>query len=499
MRIQFEKKATSENLLVFFDENGELLVSKQWQKNNQELCQRLRFYIKLPEIKLKQKSVHVLFESKPTRILLACLGEKSEENSLRSVGGIIGKKLTSMRLEEISILFPTVTPSPHPLFDELEILMEGILLGLYQYSEFKSSISDNGEDENPKEMKLIRLVLKEDAQIKQKTNQAMIFAESTNLVRDWGNKPGNHFTPTHFMEQCQILAKEANLKFSFIDENKMLSLKMGCFLGVTQGSAEPGFIHILEYKTSQKKAETLLLVGKGLTFDSGGISLKPAEKMNEMKHDMCGGAAVLGAMRIIGLLKPQINVIGMIPASENLPGGKAVKPGDVLTAFNGKTVEVQNTDAEGRLILADALAYGTDKYKPDAVIDIATLTGACLVALGSYHAGMICDNETLKKQISEAAKDTGDPVWEMPGNKVYEKQIEGTISDLKNVGGREAGMITAGLFLKNFVNKIPWSHLDIAGIAWDAERIDYYPLKGATGVGTRLLASLALNWSGIKP
>ena len=237
-----------------------------------------------------------------------------------------------------------------------------------------------------------------------------------------------------------------------------------------------------------------MLVGKGLTFDSGGISLKPAPKMDEMKFDMMGGAAVLGAMQAIGALKPNINVVGLIPASENLPGPTATKPGDVLTACDGTTVEVHNTDAEGRLILADAIAYGIKTYQPDGLVDLATLTGACVVALGHYHSALLTNDENLKKRVQAASLESGDPVWELPAHDIYKKQIEGEIADLKNVGGPDGGTITAALFLKHFVGETPWVHLDIAGTAWSAERIEYYPAKGATGTGVRLLVSLAEGW-----
>ena len=247
-------------------------------------------------------------------------------------------------------------------------------------------------------------------------------------------------------------------------------------------------------KARKKNVQPVVLVGKGITFDSGGISIKPSDKMDEMKFDMMGGAGVLGAMLALAQLKPKINVIGLIPASENLPGPSANKPGDVLTACNGTTVEVINTDAEGRLILADALAYGIKTFQPDAVIDMATLTGACMVALGSYHSGLLTNDAALKAQVQAAAEASGDPVWELPSSDVYFKQIEGSITDLKNTGGKDAGTITAGLFLKHFVGKTPWVHLDIAGTAWNVERIEYYPTKGATGTGVRLLTELAMNW-----
>ena len=494
MEIKVQKTAKTTNFILLYNHQAELQVSEQWVKDNQELCSQIQPFFKLPEVKLSEQEVHLFYGPKSERVYLAGLGEPSDDNDFRSLGGRIGKKLASAKFEKISLLFPVSSNKTISMVESFQELLEGILLGRYKYTEFKRS----DEKDESQELETINILMDSIEGIEQTIAQAKIMAESTNMARDWGNKPGNHFTPGIFKKTCAEIAKESGLKFTYLDEEKMAREKMGCFLGVSQGSKEPGFINILSYRTSKEKAPTLLFVGKGLTFDSGGISLKPGAKMEEMKHDMCGGAAVLAAMRIIGLTKPNVNVVGIIPASENLPGGGALKPGDVLTAYNGKTVEILNTDAEGRLILADAIAYGVKTYKPQAVVDIATLTGACMIALGSYNSGMLSSHSSLTDQIKNSAKKTGDSVWEMPTGKAYEKQFEGTISDLKNVGGREAGMITAGLFLKQFTDDLPWAHIDIAGTAWGVEEIEYYPASGATGTGSRLLAQLALDWERIS-
>lgn len=263
-------------------------------------------------------------------------------------------------------------------------------------------------------------------------------------------------------------------------------------MGVAQGSKEPARFIILEYLPNKNLEKPLVFVGKGITFDTGGISIKPAANMDQMKYDMSGGAAVIGALAAISRLGIKRNVVGLIPTTENMPGGHAYKPGDVLKMHSGKTVEVMNTDAEGRLILADALAYAL-KYDPAAIVDLATLTGACVVALGEFAIGMMGTDDKVLKAISEAGENTFERVWQLPLWEDYKEQIKSNVADIQNVGGRSAGTITAAMFLKEFVDNKPWVHLDIAGTAW-AEKEKPYCVKGATGVGVRLLTDLVANW-----
>jgi leucyl aminopeptidase len=268
---------------------------------------------------------------------------------------------------------------------------------------------------------------------------------------------------------------------------------MGGIIGVNQGSEIPPKLIMLEYRTG-KKVPTLLLVGKGLTFDSGGISLKPSDGMQDMKYDMCGGAAVLGAMEAIGRLRPEnLDVVAMVPATDNMPGAGALKPGDVIELYNGKSVEIISTDAEGRLILADALAYGIEKYKPDAVIDLATLTGSVIIGLGHHRTGLMSNNEALSQHIMNAGEISGEPLWRLPLGKEYRKQIDSKVADLKNVGGREGGSITAAEFLQEFVAETPWAHLDIAGTAWNFTEKSYVP-KGPSGTGVRTILQIVNTW-----
>jgi leucyl aminopeptidase len=272
----------------------------------------------------------------------------------------------------------------------------------------------------------------------------------------------------------------------------MEKLGMGGILAVNQGSAIPPRMVILEYQP-EKKTETLLLVGKGVTFDSGGISLKPGAGMEEMKYDMCGGAAVLAAMQAVGEEKPALGVVAIIPATDNMPSGTAVRPGDIIHHFNRVTAEIVNTDAEGRMILADALAYGIKTYKPDGVVDVATLTGAVIIGLGHHYSGLISNNDSLALALETAGKQSGEPLWRLPLNKHYQKQIESKVADIKNIGGKAGGSITAAAYLSNFVGKTPWAHLDIAGTAWDFTEKSYIP-KGPSGIGVRTFLALIRNW-----
>jgi leucyl aminopeptidase len=266
---------------------------------------------------------------------------------------------------------------------------------------------------------------------------------------------------------------------------------MGALMGVAQGSHQPARLIVLEHKGGGA-AKPLVLVGKAITFDSGGISIKPAAGMDEMKTDMSGGAAVVGAMCAAAMLKLPINLVGIIPSTENLPGGGAYKPGDILKSMSGITIEVLNTDAEGRLILADGLAYAA-RYKPSAIIDLATLTGACVIALGSVNTGLMSNDDKLAAKLEAASAATSEKVWRLPLDDEYGDQIKSDIADIKNIGGRGAGTITAAKFLEKFVKDTPWAHLDIAGTAWGEKAKPYCP-KGATGVGVRLLAQLAKDW-----
>lgn len=315
----------------------------------------------------------------------------------------------------------------------------------------------------------------------------LAISHGESLARQLANLPANICTPSYLAEQAKVLGKAHDLKVKILDEEKMEKLGMGALLSVSKGSDEPARLIVLEYRGGKDDSAPVVLVGKGLTFDSGGISIKPAAKMDEMKYDMCGGASVFGALRAVAEMELPINVVGIIPSSENLINGKANKPGDVVTSMSGKTIEILNTDAEGRLILCDALSYA-ERYDPALVVDIATLTGAVIIALGDKASGLMANDQKLANALLKAGEQSGDRVWQLPIWEDYQKQLDSNFADMANVGGRPAGSITAACFLARFTKKYRWAHLDIAGTAWRGET-----KKGATGRPVPLLCQLLLN------
>jgi len=353
-----------------------------------------------------------------------------------------------------------------------------------------------------KKAMLKEVVLIADAKDAAKARKAVAvgtsMADAMNRARYWIDLPPSDLTPPELCDKAKILAKEGGLKFSFFTEKQIAKMGMGGLAGVSRGSHLDARLVILEYAAKRKTAPTVALIGKGVTFDSGGLNIKPGGGpggMERMKEDMSGAAAVIAAMGAIAELKPNVHVIAVVPLAENMPGHSALKPGDVVRFYNGKTAEVVNTDAEGRLILADALAYAAKHYKPDAMVDIATLTGACMYALGVFYTGLMSQHDDLAKQLEGAGERTGDRVWRLPLTDEYEPALRSPIADINNVGSVKymAGATTAGLFLKHFVGDIPWAHLDIAGTAFAVPDRPYLG-GGATGVGVRLLVDLVMNW-----
>lgn len=332
-----------------------------------------------------------------------------------------------------------------------------------------------------------------DAKVGLKTGLCVGYA--VNEARHWIDLPASIMTPEHMIEKAKSIAKEHDLKITVFNEEQVIKMGMGGLAGVSAGSVLDCYFLVLEYKAKKKSAQTIAFVGKGITFDSGGLSIKPAEGMETMKEDMAGSATVINTMRALAELKPDVNVIGITPITENLPSGTATKPGDILRFYNGKTAEVKNTDAEGRLVLADALSYAVKHYKLDAIIDIATLTGSCAHALGPLYTGLMSQHDDLVQRVQQAAEVSGDFVWRLPMNDDYKAAIRSEVADMANIGSRTymAGAITAAFFLQNFVDDVPWVHLDIAGTAFDVPDRPYYR-RGATGAGLRLLVELAMNW-----
>jgi leucyl aminopeptidase len=329
-------------------------------------------------------------------------------------------------------------------------------------------------------------------QLQQALDEANATADGAELARNLGNLPGNLCTPTYLADEAKKLARQFKLGIEVLERRDMERLGMGAFLAVTRGSHQPPKFIILRYTGAAKTRKPLVLVGKGITFDTGGISLKPSGEMDEMKFDMSGAGSVLGALRALAGMRAPINVIGVIASCENMPGGSAIKPGDVVTTLSGQTVEILNTDAEGRLILCDALSYAA-RFEPEAVINIATLTGACVIALGHVASGLFANDQKLADEIREAGEDAWDRVWQMPLWEDYQEQLRSNFADFANIGGRPGGAITAACFLARFTRKLRWAHLDVAGTAWKSGRD-----KGSTGRPVPLLVRFALRHAGRK-
>ncbi len=320
--------------------------------------------------------------------------------------------------------------------------------------------------------------------------QGLALGHGMSLAKDLGNLPGNVCTPTYLAEQAKALAKRYRMKAQILERADMKKLGMGTLLSVARGSAEPPKLIVLEYRNGPKSQKPVVLVGKGVTFDTGGTSLKPAGEMDEMKFDMSGAGSVLGTLKAVGEMRLPINVIGIIPATENMPGSRATKPGDIVTSMSGQTVEVLNTDAEGRLILCDALTYA-ERYEPAAVIDIATLTGACVIALGHVVSGLFANNDALAQEVLTAGEASHDRAWHMPLHDEYQDQLKSNFADFANIGGRPAGAVTAACYLSRFTKKFKWAHLDVAGTAWKSGKE-----KGSTGRPVPLLTQFLISRAG---
>lgn len=379
--------------------------------------------------------------------------------------------------------------APFAATEHVAACAEGAVLGDYETDRYKTE----GKDERKPLDRLFVAVPGISPELEQAALRGRILAESQNFTRDLVNEPANLLPPLELAERARRMAAECGLECEILDRDRMAHLGMGALLGVAAGSQQPPALIIVRYKPEAPAGEAHLgLVGKGVTFDTGGISIKPSENMEKMKYDMAGGAAVLGAMRAMAQLKPPIAVTAFIPAVENMPGGRAQRPGDIVTTLSGKTVEVLNTDAEGRLILADAITYAK-RLGCTHLVDVATLTGAIVVALGFVNVGVFSNNDALREQLLAASRTAGEKMWPMPLDDEYKEALKSAFADIPNVGNRWGGAITAAMFLKEFVESTPWVHLDIAGTAW-LEEAKPFMAKGPTGVTVRTLAHLALSW-----
>jgi len=426
------------------------------------------------------------------RLVLIGLGDEktASAETLRAAGGRVAKALARAKAKNGSLAVPAlrrVNPE-----EASQALSEGVVLGAYRFDKYKS-----GNDKPPmlEAITLLAPDARQVAPLRRGAKLGQVLAESANFARDLSNEPGGTCTPEHLASEARKLARAHGLKVTVLAEKELEREKMAGILTVGRGSAHPPRLIVLEHGAPAKgarKRPTLAFVGKGITFDSGGISIKPAASMDEMKHDMSGGAAVLGAMRAAALLDLPCHVVGIVAAAQNMPDGNAYVPGDIIRSAHGKTIEVLNTDAEGRIVLADALHHATS-YKPDAIVDLATLTGACVVALGEVACAVLGSDEKLIAKVRAAATTTHERAWPLPLWEEHKAAIKGTVGDIVNTGGRNGGVSTAAAFLSHFVGETPWVHLDIAGTAWTTKEMPYYA-KGATGFGVRLLIELVRRW-----
>ncbi len=482
MEITLERKSPSDVeadalILLEFEENSSLPPGYAPMREAGELTGKAKEFA----------LIHHVAGYHAHRILMAGAGsqQKFTASELRMIAGSAVRFLKARSLTKAAFLLPEDFSTP----EHVSAVVEGALLGDFECDQHKSDRSGT------KYVASLAIVVQGGGdELEHGLERGRILGDSQNFARALGTEPANILNPTVLAQRAEAMARECGLAYEMLDETRMRELGMGAILGVAQGSAEPPALIVLSYRPEQKFAgkTNLGLVGKAVTFDTGGISIKPSEKMDQMKYDMCGGAAVIGAMRAIALLKPHIPVTGLIPSVENMVGPKAQRPGDIVTTMSGKTIEVLNTDAEGRLILADALTYA-QKLGCSHLVDAATLTGAVVVALGHHYTGVFAGDDSLFDRWMHASGSEGEKMWRLPLGPEYREQIKSAFADMANIGGRDGGSITAAMLLKEFSGETPWLHLDIAGTAW-LEDNKPFMAKGPTGVLVRSFVSLAMNW-----
>ena len=422
------------------------------------------------------------------RLLLLALGEKNEplkESDFKKLLDELASQLKNSTGKDALIALEGLDVADRDAGWVARQLVEAVEYAFYRFDQLKSS----DDKKQPSLEKIILLVdRKQAAAVKKGISVGQAIGMGRNVTRTLGNLPGNICHPTYLADEAKSLAKKhAKLTTKVLSEKQMSNLGMHSLLSVSQGSDQEAKLISMEFNNGKKNAKPVVLLGKGITFDSGGISLKPGAGMDEMKFDMCGAASIFGVMNAIVELNLPLNVIGMVAAAENMPSGKASRPGDIVTSMSGQTIEILNTDAEGRLILCDALTYA-ERYKPEAVVDVATLTGACVIALGHHTTGMLSNNDGLAEELLTASRDSADKAWQLPMGEEYTQQLDSNFADMANIGGRPGGTITAACFLAKFAEAYPWAHLDIAGTAWASGKA-----KGATGRSVPMLVQYLLN------
>ncbi len=494
-------KLDSNCLIVFIRKEDDQVVLSSFGQSIDELMDHgLSGLIKREHLNASREHIDILFEPyglKCDQLMLVGLGDVEQLNQakIRQLLSAMLAKLSTRKLGSVTLSLAdfaqaTADSDVQSQAQLAQYLVEAAYAGEYCYSE------TYGKEEKKKRKASKPSPAKFSLLIENKAHSGTVerdiaigraIGEGMNLTRDLANMPGNVCTPSYLAKTAQAMGKKYAITTTVLDEAKMKKLGMGALLSVSKGSREPARLIAMEYSGGAKGQAPVVLVGKGLTFDAGGISLKPGAAMDEMKYDMCGGASVLGVMRALGELKLPLNVVGVVASSENLPDGAANKPGDVVTSMKGLTIEILNTDAEGRLILCDALTY-VEKFKPAVVIDIATLTGACMVALGQQASGLFSNDDELADALLAAGDEVGDRAWRLPVWDEYQPQLKSNFADMANIGGRFGGAITAACFLKRFAEDYKWAHLDIAGTAWKSGAD-----KGATGRPVGLLMQYLLD------
>jgi leucyl aminopeptidase len=454
-----------------------ILVAESFKPAKDDLSVLIANALKAGDFEAKAGKICMLFrplQANAARVVLVGIGDGSAKQVRTAVLASIGAA-KSGTLKKLTIAF-----AASAIDGALRAALLATADATYLYTTTKSK---------PESRSLQRVLVAavNASELRASFDTTVATIAGVEVAKEWANRPANHATPSDLANAAQALAKQAKFKCEVLGPKEVAKLGMGSFLAVAQGSDEPLRFIVLHYNGAAKTKSPTVLVGKGITFDSGGISIKPAPEMDEMKFDMSGAASVLGVFRSLALLKPAINVVGLIPACENLINGRAVKPGDVVTSMSGQTIEILNTDAEGRLVLCDALTYA-ERFKPAAVIDIATLTGACVIALGALRSGLFAKDDGLANALLSAGQTTGDLCWRMPLDDDYAEGLKTNFADVANVGGRAGGAITAAKFLQRFTEKYPWAHLDIAGTAWKSGHA-----KGATGRPVGLLVEYLMS------
>lgn len=435
--------------------------------------------------KLNETAVIYLSDDMPyQKVVVVGLGKQEEFSAerVRQVTATAVKAAAKGKSTRIGTILHGAGIGGLDASEAAQSLAEGAWMGQYRYDAYKSDV----EPHDPLELLVIERDQSKLAPLEAGLRRGTILAQATRFARDLVNAPGNELTPTALAERALAMADDVGLECIVLDRDELERHGMGALLAVAKGSAEAPKLVVLRYKGSESE-QPVALVGKGVTFDTGGISLKPSAGMAEMKGDMAGAAAVLGAMKAIAQLQPKEHVIGVIACVENMPSGTALKPGDIVRSMTGKTIEIDNTDAEGRLILADAVAYA-ESLGAHTIVDVATLTGACVIALGNVYTGAVGNDDDLVNEVIEAGKKVGERIWQLPGDPEYKEQYKSDVADIKNTGGREAGTITGALIISEFVKEARWLHLDIAGTAW-TNKEKHYITKGGTGVAVRTLAT----------